>query len=368
MKKLIAFSFIALLLFTGVDCKDEPVQPPNNNDTTSHNFSVLRVDTLGTMFSFANGVDIVDENNIWVAGIFTERDTNGEILYNKNLAHWDGVTWTMMSVPMMGYNNTGPDPQELKAVKVFNDSNIFVISKYNSHARWDGKKWISYYVEGKGILDVMWARSSDDIYFVGAMGSATHWDGQTFTRMTTGLTTNAMLIDVWGDENTTYALGSSNDMKENAILYSGNASSWTIANKYSIDNQTLPPPSFYMGRVWSVFRANKNSKLWVIGGENHGWLYEVTSLSPFSAKVVFVLPDVFYPRFVRGNADNDLFLVGELDAKLWHYNASTWKLIEPNINDFRVIGCSVKNSTVVLVGESFDGMVGKGIVITLKHI
>ncbi len=67
------------LLFSG--CTEKPTQPaPTNTDTTSHNFSVVRVDTLGTIFSFANGVDIVNENDIWVAGMFTERDTNNEIL------------------------------------------------------------------------------------------------------------------------------------------------------------------------------------------------------------------------------------------------------------------------------------------------
>jgi hypothetical protein len=334
-----------------MDCNDDPpVVPPNNSDTTSHNFSVLRVDTLGTLFSVAHGVDIVDENNIWVAGMFTERDTNGEILYNKNLAHWDGVTWTMMSVPMMGYNNTGPDPQELKAVKVFNDSNIFVISKYNSHARWDGKKWTSYYVEGKGILDVMWARSSDDIYFVGAMGSATHWNGQTFTKINTGLT-NPPLLDVWGDEDAVYALGNGHggdEGLESVFLY-GNLIQWNVINKYekTTSNENLPN---FMGSMKSVYRKDGKSTLWALGGWINWKVYSIESLNPFSLEKRFELPGDYYAIYIRGTADNDVYVVNSLNSEFYHYNGSTWKLFSAGATNLLTIHMAVKNNTWVLAG------------------
>jgi hypothetical protein len=366
MKKLIVFSLTVIALFTGVDCKDEPVQPPTNNDTTSHNFSVLRVDTLGTMFSFANGVDIVDENNIWVAGMFTERDTNGEILYNKNLAHWDGVTWTMISVPMMGYNNTGPDPQELKAVKVFNDSNIFVISKYNSHARWDGKKWISYYVEGKGILDVMWVRSSDDIYFVGAMGSATHWDGQTFTKINTGLT-NPSLLDVWGDDDAVYAVGKGQGLDEGfeSVFLSGNSGQLNVLNKYVLNSSNMNNPNF-LGGMNSVFRASRNSKLWILGGWGSWKVYEIESLLPFKANRRFDFPDDYPAILIRGTADNNLYVPSSLNGEFYHFNGNSWTKFSSNVGNLLTFQFAVEKNIWVMVGSLRNG-VGTAVIAIGKH-
>jgi len=363
------FTILAPLLFLQTNCKDEPTPPQieQPKDTTSHNFVVTRIDTLGDLFSSARAVDIVDENNIWVVGEFYEKDTANNYNLKYNLAHWNGITWNLIGIKMQGFGGSADTSiQPLITIRVFGDSSIIVTSQYSSFARYNGIKWVSF-SPPEGVWEHFWARSANEIYFVGSFGSVTYYNGQTFTKMSTGLTTNALLTDVWGDEQNVYTLGSSSDMKESAILYTDKIDIFTIANRYSVDNQTPSPTSMYMGRMWSIFRANAKTKLWVLGGEDHGWLYEVTSLSPFSAKIFFVVPDVFYPRRIRGNADNDLFLFGELGAKIWHYNAKSWKLFEPAINSFLMHDCSVKANTIAIVGESIAGITGKGIVVTLKH-
>lgn len=368
MIKYFFFALCIIIIFINADCKDEPTKSIETpQDTTSHNFVVTRVDTLGDLFSSARAVDILNENDIWVAGEFYEKDTVNNYNLKYNLAHWNGIRWSLTGVKMQGFGGTADTSvQPLITIKIFSDSNIIVTSQYNSFARFNGKNWLSL-APSEGVWEHFWGFSASDIYFVGSLGRATHYNGQVFTKMMTGLTSNAVLTDLWGDENTVYTLGSSNDMKENVILYSRNANNWTVANSYSIDNKIPAYPNEYMGRLYSIFRLNKNSKLWVVGGEDHGWLYEITSLSPFAAKRFFIVPDVFFPRWIRGNADNDLFLLGEMDAKIWHYNASTWKLIEPSVNNFLVKGCCVKNNNVVVVGESIANVVGRGIIVTLKR-
>lgn len=365
------FILLAPLLFVQTSCKEEPTPPviEQPQDTTSHNFVVTRIDTLGTLFSFANGVDIVDENNIWVAGIFTERDTNGEILYNKNLAHWDGERWTLMSIPMYGYNNTGPSPEELGAVKVFNDSLIFVVAKQdNSVAWWNGTKWTSSYVNEAVVSPHFWARSPTDMYFVANQGRATHWNGQTFTKINTGLT-NPPLLDVWGDENAVYAVGRpgnfAQDGDESAFLYSSSATNWVIANRYKILDSLTTPPAINMGAIKSVYRENKNTKLWVLGGFGSGLLYEVLSVNPIAVKEFYRIPDIFYPFLVRGNADNDLFLFGALGS-MWHYNGKSWQFIEQTGN-FLVLGGAVKGNTITLVGVTRGEVVPYGMSIILQR-
>jgi hypothetical protein len=349
---LILFTIIALLL-TGESCKKDPVGPiVSPTDSTSHNFVVTRIDTLGDLFSSAYGVDIVDENNIWVVGEFTVRDSNNSFNRRHNLAHWNGVKWEMIAVPMYGYNNTGPSPQILRAIKVFNDSNIFVISDANSHARWDGHKWSSYYVGGVGILQFMWARSPNDIYFCGELGSATHWNGQTFTKMTTGIT-KPPLTDVWGDDNEVFATGHSiftEDGTDHVLLYSNNTTSWIISQKYT--------PTFEnAGSMLSIYRADSHSKLWMLGGHNSGSVWEITSLSPFVAKEVFNINNLtlmFIPYIIRGNADNDLFVVGAINGELFHFNGNTWKRLEPPLSGYSTSSFSVKNNVYLIAGDTFD--------------
>lgn len=349
------FALAVFIVLTGVDCKDEPTPPviDQPQDTTSHNFTVTRVDTLGDLFSEALGVDILDENNIWVVGLFTKGidSINSHTDSNYNAAHWDGQRWNMLRIPMYGYNNTGPSPQELVGVKVFNDSSMFVISKYNSHARWDQKKWTSYYVN-VGPLEHLWTRSSNDIYFAGSEGRATHWDGQTFTKMTTGIT-NPPLKDIWGDDDEVYATGHSTytpDGADHVLLYSNNTTSWQIVQKYT--------PTFEnRGSMLSVYKADNHSKLWMLGGKNSGSVWEITSLFPFETKEVFNINYrtlLFIPYLIRGNADNDLFVVSAINGELIHFNGSTWKMLEPSLHNSSNQGFASKKDIYVIAGYTFD--------------
>lgn len=365
----IIFSVITLGLFTGVNCESELIKPPSvNTDTTSHSFAVLRVDTLGTAFSFANGVDIVNENDIWIAGIFTERDSNKEIIYNKNLAHWDGLKWTFISVPMMGYNNTGPDPQELGAVKVFNDSSIFVVAKHdNSVAWWNGKSWVSTYVVGTAVSYKFWARSKNDIYFAAREGKATHWDGISYNKIENGLT-NPPLTDVWGDEKRVYMVGygTGGNQGTESIMLSGNNEQWSIINRYDLLAIDQNAPN-YVGINLSVFRKNSESKFWMFGGTINGAVFEIQSLSPFIAAKVFTIDKEFYPFMMRGTADNDLYLISKLHGEFYHYNGLSWKRYTPPIPPLIGFNFAIKNKLLVTVGALSNSLVGSAMVIMEKH-
>ena len=370
---LIAALFF-LLLFSGTECRKNPIVP--QIDTTSQNFSVLRVDTLGSIFSFANCVDIVNENDIWVGGIFTWLDDTGETHYDKNLAHWNGEHWELMSVPMYGYNNTGPTPEELVAVKVFSNTDIFVTSKFNSQARWDGTKWTSYFVDPQvGYLQHVWARTSNDIYFVGEAGRAAYYNGQTFTKINTGIT-NPPLTDVWGDENAVYAVGYGSSPTEGneTVSLTGNKTSWSIVNRYDItDRDSILPSQYqYVGPMYSVFRAHSNSKLWFLGGRGvWNQLYEIESLSPFRAKVFFDFPTNYGAYLVRGTSDNDLYVVNQRNAAFYHFNGITWYKYEPPMNNYLLAYSTasflVKGNTWVAVGFSTESVVGSAIVVIGKH-
>ncbi|MFA6457542.1 MAG: hypothetical protein WCW40_12035 [Bacteroidota bacterium] len=370
MTRKILAALLSVILFTAVDCKDEPTKPPvteQPQDTTSHNFVVTRVDTLGSLFSFANGVDIVNENNIWVAGIFTEKDTDGTILYNKNLAHWDGENWTLMSIPMYGYNNTGPSPEELGAVKVFDDSLIFVVARQdNSVAWWNGTKWTSNYVNEAVVSPNFWARSPSDIYFVASQGRATHYNGQTFTKINTGII-NPPLTDVWGDENAVYAVGEGHGGDEGleSVFLFGNSTQLNIFNKYVLNSSNENSPNF-LGGMKSVFRASKNSKLWILGGWGSWKVYDIESMSPFNAERSFEFPFDYPAILIRGTDDNDLYVPSSLNSEFYHYNGNSWYKFNANINNLLTLQFAVKKSNWMMIGSLRNG-VGSGIVVIGKH-
>lgn len=357
------FTIIAPLLFLQTNCKDE-ITPPvieQPQDTTSHNFTVLKVDTLGSIFSFAHGIDIVDENNIWVAGIFTERDTNGEIVYNKNLAHWNGQKWELMGIKMQGFGGpTDLSIQELKNVKMFDDSTIVVTSKYSSFARWNKNNWISF-APPEGVWEHFWARSANEIYFVGSFGSVTHYNGQTFTKINTGLT-NPPLTDVWGDENTVYAVGTGDSpiTGTDAVLLSGNNTNWNIITKYNLqDNNSV-------GTMTSIFRANKSSNLWLLGGNIRWQLFQIESLFPFKAKLFFDFPADYGAFSIRGTADNDLYVSHQQSSGFFHYNGETWYNYETYLH-FILFQFAVKRNVWVSVGAGSNGGVGTAIIVIGKH-
>ena len=331
--KLLMLILSAALIFAGASCKKEPIAPPPASiDSTSHDFVVVRIDTLGGWFSTARCVDIVNENSIWVGGQFMEKDSAGDKIFKYNLAHWDGKKWKMIEVNVQGEGwPADPMIQPLANIKAFNDIDIFVISPFNAFARWNGQVWYTRLPE-QGVWEHLWGRTINDIYFVGNSARATHWDGSTFTKMPTGIS-NPPFCDIWGDENRLYAVGRPDDpsMTGNETIFAySQGLSWTITNEYDVFDKNPPPPNQYVGGMISVFRKDAQSNLWLLGGQK---LFRVVSLAPFKAEEFYEFPFDYYPLRVRGNADNDLFLGSGINADLIHYNGNTWKQIRSGRNN-----------------------------------
>ena len=85
-------SLIALLLFTGTDCKDKPpiVPPDDKPDTTSHNFTFTTYTFGGTGgSSYFKDVAIINDSDIWAVGeIYSDSS-----MYNA--VHWNGKNWEL---------------------------------------------------------------------------------------------------------------------------------------------------------------------------------------------------------------------------------------------------------------------------------
>lgn len=364
IKKLFLFLLFAFVFVCALRCVNS-VQPPSfNSDTTTHAFKVLRVDTLGDLFSTVYGMDIVDENNIWAVGSFTKGtdEINGSYDSNYNAAHWDGVKWNMNRIILQGFGHpTKNYPQALTSIKVFNDSSIFVYSLYDSYAKWNGKNWFSD-SSTAGPLGSMWSRSANEIYLVGPSGNAARYDGKGFTKMYTGLS-NPQLLDIWGTSSNLYTVGfpMTVDQGQESVFLFSTGQTWTIIEKCNVNTQSAIPPYQYVGAMQSIFQASDGSSVWLLAYVKSWILFKVTSINPFHAEPFYNIADGFYPTGIRGNADNDLFLASSIDGQFLHYNGSTWALITPFIAQLR--GRLVVKGNICVLG----GGDSRGIIAVLKR-
>jgi len=91
---------IALLIFSGIDCRKNPVGPPSVADTTSSNFT-WTVDTIGAAGSYLYDVDIVNDSLAYAVGLIMPSDSIGRnnTIYWDNAAVWNGTKWTPIQIP-----------------------------------------------------------------------------------------------------------------------------------------------------------------------------------------------------------------------------------------------------------------------------
>ncbi len=376
MTKYILFASLMLLLFAGTECKKEPpvVPPDNPTDTTSSNFVLLRIDTLGGPFSTAQCVDIVDENNIWVGGSFSTAysDSTGNLDSSFNVAHWDGSQWNYLRILMAGqpgWTGGHPGPAALQAIKVFDENHIIALSQYSSLAVWNGTDWHTEYIDSNAIHQ-MFARSPNEVYFVGQQGVVARWNGSSLEKMNSG--TKVRLLDVWGDEKWIFATGeplSGDDPSETA--FTAYTSAWEVYNEYNLLDTNSRSLNQYVGGMRSVYRKSENSKLWLLGSsivdnQVKQALYEISSLSPFRANLFFVVNQPIDALRVRGNSDNDLFIPGIISGQFYHFNGKRWSFIVPSLSFFVTYGFSVKGDIVVSVGDA-DAIGAKAIVVISKR-
>lgn len=132
--------------------------------------------------------------------------------------HFDGQSWTEMTVPAVG---------QLIWVFGFSPSDVYAVGVAGGFIRYDGNQWTQVETgQADKSLWGIWGRSPDDMWIVGGNAfSGTplilHYDGQTLTPFTV-TTTPAIftLFKVWGAGSRVFAVGQS------GVIVEFNGSSW----------------------------------------------------------------------------------------------------------------------------------------------
>jgi len=296
--------------------------------TTSHDF-VWEVDTLGGNFSTFYDVAAINENDVWAVG---------EIKINDKLygaGHWDGEKWNLVEL-IAGSTIVIP-----RGILILSSNDIWFACGSIFH--WDGTKttleWLRD-IDTPEAVEKIWGTSSSNLYFVGNAGTIVHYNGSTFTRMTSG--TDADLLNIDGiydpdrDKSRIWVTGV-------GILLYYDGSVWQevfgmdkpiFKDNFNNPNAVyVPDDRHYVVSVW--------------GGDNSGlYAFDQRNLLYY---VLMSKHDLFV-KGIHGNSINDLFLVGEFN-RIYHFNGSTIQKFPQLEGSGTSLSVSCVNNHVFVVGD-----------------
>jgi len=295
-------------------------------DTTSHNFSWTTYEFGGQGGSSAfYDVAIIDENDIWAVGEIYTADNQ------YNAAHWDGEKWELKQIN--GYITP------IHVILVFNKNDIW----FEGVLHFDGVKYKRYnnnfplMPNGDGWnFYSTWGTSSEDFYVVGQHGMIAHYNGHSWTKIASG--TDLPINDIYGVNNkmiflpACYIIRFGNDSNEKKLLYLS-------------DNKLFYYYWPYSHRELASVWIDEKNILYTCGGG-------IFKRFAYNKWKEYKMNPLIMTTRIRGNASNDIFVVGHYGLLL-HYNGLTWKhyTVFNEIDIFKSI--DVKNNIAVAVG--FNG-------------
>ncbi len=199
-----------------------------------------------------------------------------------------------------------------------------------------------------GSVNACWGKSSNDMYFVGNGGQIHHFDGTTFTKMSSPTTKD--LRSVWGTSHSdVWACGFNSNTAESVLLhYDG--SSWI-----EVELNTVGWIGVGKHALQSVFATDSaGHKIAIASGslvwrrtDNNSWRSD-------SGSVPNALGGNSYIGIgVRGNNANDFMAVGGWGFAA-HWNGKSWKkydeLFNYSLSNYGASGFHMKGNTACIVG------------------
>lgn len=301
-------------------------------DTTSHNFNwqTFTLGDIGAGSSLIYDVAIIDANNIWAVGEIYMNDSLGypdPSMYN--LIKWDGVSWKPERV--LFKNSQGQSfLAPMKSIFAFNVNDIWI--GLDQMIYWNGSTYESIELPDavfQSWINKIWGSSSNDLYAVGNNGNLAHYNGTSWTKIESG--TTSTINDAWG------------------VFDNGTATIYCAASSFfepqldkkilKITNGKVDSVSWKVSRlIYSCWTIN-NTNIYVCGSG----VYNNKSGQWYQEN----LPAVSM-NMIRGNALNDIFLIGDFGFAA-HFNGASWQIYNESFGDIYRI--AFNNNNVSFVGQ-----------------
>lgn len=330
---VLTFFLTGLIIAGDFSCNILGPHNPTGPDTTNNNFSWTTYRFGGNAASsYFKGVAIINDSDIWAVGqIYTTVDS----IYNA--AHWNGTAWNLTRIFFRTVcGQPGETAYPASAIIEFGPSDIW-ISAGDQITQWDGntEKSITC-LPVSFMVNRLWGRSADTVYAVGDGGNILRYYDGMWQQMSSGTTID--LRDIWGnsDGRTIWACGYSNDNSQSILLkYDG--TSWKTVWSRS-GSQFVYPYGYFVTSVWATDSLTLSS--------GRGVFRDTTQ--------VVTLP--WFPYCIRGDAENDIAVVGD-EGMIWHWNGARWEQLNLQPNETLH---SVAESKSMIVAVGVDNSVGLG--------
>ena len=301
-------------------------------DTTSHKFTWQTYTCGGQAGSCVlNDIAIIDKNNIWAVGEIYLNDSLGNTI-SYNAVHWDGTNWEVKRILYL--NGFAP----MTAIWAFNENDIWFGIGYLIH--WDGTSYTEMSIPDWHIrTNKIWGISSNEIYVVGNNGNIAHYQNGNWSRIESG--TDLNINDIYGAYN-----DNTNQWKILApaanVLQSLDRDLLSINDNY-VDHLDTSPITGTLRTIWFI-----PNRTYLLGG---GGIYRKSYLTDsLWEKKDNGITDYSTNR-IRGIAINDIVLTGGY-GELLHYNGYSFKsyLNQTQING-NYYSVDIKNNIIVAVGN-----------------
>jgi hypothetical protein len=335
---------IACILL-GLCCKKTPCPTcPTTTDTTLHDWVFDPPVLFGESGSSTlYDVAIINDTLAYAVGAVYMRDSSGKTdPLPYNLAKWDGHAWQLLRIQfytICGQSTTGSYPA--KAIIAFSLTEIF-ISDGAQFTSWDGNQQGQITCLPVSV-NRMWGRDKHCIYTVGNGGNIGFFDGSTWTKIESGTTLD--IYDIYGAYNP-YSL-----LKWEILAV---ASSYTPSRQERKLLQIYPLTNGVSQLDTSGLAIDLES-VWFIPNQHYyvvgDGIYEKDLLTNSGWTVHLLDITQYFTTRVRGNAGNDVFIVGAFGECL-HWNGSTWKSFrsEAGLSSGAYGAVAIKNNLMIAVG------------------
>ncbi len=301
--------------------------------TTSHDFTFQTFYFGGSSSSKLRDVVIIDENNIWAVGEVYVTDSSGHVdPIPYNIIRWDGVQWGLQRAYFSVFCNQ-PDtvPYPANSVIAFSENSVVVMSNGQQYAKWNGTTFDRFCIPFvlAGSINEAFGLGDNKIYGVGYSGTIVYFDGNVWTSIPSGTTSD--IQDVWATDGGPVLVAVSN------ILSLGDRKILSIGSNGSVDSTNW----FSTRRVNSIW-FEKNARMFASGDGVH----------MKAADMVWRRQEeipLYYTRRIRGNHSNDVFVVSDFGMTA-HFNGVSWRVFPGNFDDL-FYSCDMKENLMVAVGS-----------------
>ncbi|MDR3666892.1 MAG: glucosyl transferase [Ignavibacteriaceae bacterium] len=348
--KLISqYIIIVLIIFSSIisfNCKKNPITPPlSGSDTTSHNFTWQSLTFGGAATSVFQDIALINDSLAIAVGSIYLFDSTGVVdPFPYCLAIWNGQTWQLKRL----YDRSNHLIPGLISIYVFSQSDIWLAD--GGVYRWDGKSSqvsITYDrialiggQENFQSVNKLWGTSSTDLYGVGNKGMITHFDGNAWQKIPSGI--DFEFSDIYGalDPNT----GNQQILAVAYQDYPPERAIFTIQGNTSTQISPYPIQQLYeFFSLWFI----PNQHYYVVGDG----IYEKKSLSDSLWKNNSLDITRHSTTKIQGNGLNDVFAVGSFGDCL-HWNGESWKsyIDQTGLSDGSFGSVAIKGNLVIAVG------------------